>query len=342
MKWQGHDSTGNTLSWFVKLMAQHQAVQSRLRSALRASFSSRLPPSHPTLTSRDAVTPSQDPHDLPSSSAIIDADIPYLDAVIQETLRVGAPAGRLGRQATVDTTILGCPIPKGTNVLLDTRFLHLSRYDASETDSGSGGAGFDMIPESVRSASSQATQLKRVAAAAAAVAAAGRAGSGAGGGCSGPWDELHLFEPTRWLTTSASTATSTTTGTRNGGGGTGGVGKGPGGVGMTETKEVFDPHALPAMMFGGGLRGCFGMSSLPPFFLFFILRGSKPSHPTMHHPLLLSSARWSFSFTIGQVNVVDLLACMQAMQSVPPLRVVVPQRHVHVHVHARLRPPLLW
>jgi hypothetical protein len=136
----------------------------------------------------------------PSTAEIIDTDIPYLDAVVEETVRVSVTAGIIGRRATVDTEVLGCPIPKGTNVILNTR---LSRPLPAEK----GG-----VSEELRSATSRAAHQKRT--------------RGGLYGYSGK--NLDVFEPRRWLTRDES------------------------------GREVFDAYALPALVFGGGLRGCFG------------------------------------------------------------------------------------
>lgn len=169
----GHDSTANTLSWFVKLISSHQAIQTRLRAAVR-----RLPPNV-------------------DAAAILDANIPYLDAVMEETTRVSGTAAVISRQATVETTVLGYRVPKGTNVLLNTHMV--------EEPVG--------VEEGVRSATSRGAQGRRVRG-----GLDGEAGRGMG-----------EFRPERWLV------------------------EGEGGGG-----EVFDGNALPGLIFGGGLRGCFG------------------------------------------------------------------------------------
>lgn len=51
-------------------------------------------------------------------SEINGTSIPYMDAVIEETTRFAAVATIIARTATCDTHILGCPIPKGTNIMV--------------------------------------------------------------------------------------------------------------------------------------------------------------------------------------------------------------------------------
>ncbi|KAK0708046.1 cytochrome P450 [Lasiosphaeris hirsuta] len=173
----GHDSTANTLSWFVKIMALHPTIQTRLRAALTAAF-----PSHKTSPAFTAA-------------AILDADIPYLEATLEETVRFSATSGIVARLALVDTEVLGRRVPAGTNVLLNTRVLERP-YE---------------VAEHLRSATSQAAHTKRERG-----GIEGDAGRG-----------LDLFEPARWLVKEGD-------------------------------REVFDAYALPNLIFGGGLRGCFG------------------------------------------------------------------------------------
>lgn len=133
----------------LKYLADHQLVQQALREALRKGYSAA------------AAEPRQ-----PTAAEIMKTNIPYLDAVIEECLRMGNPVRILHREAMVDTTLLGHRIPKGTTVFLCND-----------------GPGFKrpVIPvdESLRwSASSQGKHHV------------------------GVWnpEDLHLFKPERWLT----------------------------------------------------------------------------------------------------------------------------------------------
>ncbi|KAM3421065.1 hypothetical protein BST61_g1480 [Cercospora zeina] len=76
----GFDTTSTTIRWGVLLLAAHQDVQTRLRAALEQAHGTS---------------------DLPSTEAITRLSIPYLDAVIEET-------------------VLGYHIPKGTEVIFPT------------------------------------------------------------------------------------------------------------------------------------------------------------------------------------------------------------------------------
>lgn len=95
----GHDTTAATLAWAVKCLADHQDVQQKLRSALRAAM--------PTAVLGNTS---------PSAQEIAGTRVPYLEATIQEVLRNTTTAPGLMRVTTQDTQIFGHHIPKGTDV----------------------------------------------------------------------------------------------------------------------------------------------------------------------------------------------------------------------------------
>ncbi|PTB44227.1 hypothetical protein M441DRAFT_65994 [Trichoderma asperellum CBS 433.97] len=97
----GHDSTAATLCWWVKYMSTYQSVQIRLRDALRQAH-------------LDAYQTSR----LPTIDEICDTSVPYLDAVMEETLRYASIATLIVRTSTCDTQILGYQIPKGTDIMM--------------------------------------------------------------------------------------------------------------------------------------------------------------------------------------------------------------------------------
>lgn len=68
---------------------------------------------------------------MPSAEAIVLADIPYLDGACEETFRLAGVAKAQLRQALVDTEILGCKVPKGTEVFMS---LHVNRLHADTDD----------------------------------------------------------------------------------------------------------------------------------------------------------------------------------------------------------------
>ena len=95
----GHDTTSVTLSWWVKYMARYPASQTSLRDHLHRAF--------PLAASAKR---------FPSSTEIIHAHIPELDAMIEETHRCAHIVPTVIRQSIVDTQILGYRIPKGTHI----------------------------------------------------------------------------------------------------------------------------------------------------------------------------------------------------------------------------------
>jgi cytochrome P450 len=99
----GHDTTSVTLSWWVKFMSRHQSSQSCLRKAIHQAFSAALSEKR-----------------LPNINEITHSQIPYLDAVIEETHRCAHIVPTVIRQSTTDTELLGYRIPKGTHVFFYT------------------------------------------------------------------------------------------------------------------------------------------------------------------------------------------------------------------------------
>jgi cytochrome P450 len=97
----GHDTTSTTFSWAVKLISDNERVQGRLRSALREAFPKAIEEKR-----------------LPSADEMIQASIPYLDAVEEEIFRTALTTPAIIRTATTDTTVLGHFIPEGTDVFL--------------------------------------------------------------------------------------------------------------------------------------------------------------------------------------------------------------------------------
>ncbi|KAF5719485.1 cytochrome P450 monooxygenase 3A14 [Fusarium mundagurra] len=126
----GHDTTAATLEWGVRYIADAPQAQAKLRSALQNAFSTALAE-----------------HRQPRIDEITGTSIPYLDAVIEETLRHSVVLPIVSRVAMVDTTILGHAIPKGTFVffLLNGPTLLKPAIE---------------LPETVRSESSQSTKSR--------------------------------------------------------------------------------------------------------------------------------------------------------------------------------------
>jgi len=94
----GHETTASSMSWAAYMLCVHPEMQTRIREEVR----SRLP----SLDSGKPVT-SQD----------IDG-LAYTNAFCSEVLRFYAPVPLTFRQASVDSTLLGQRIPKGTRVMV--------------------------------------------------------------------------------------------------------------------------------------------------------------------------------------------------------------------------------
>lgn len=147
----GHDTTATTLSWSVKMLADNPRVQEKLRGVLRDTFG--------------------DIDGVPSPENIVKAQIPYLDAVIEEVIRCAQTSGAAVRRAVHDTTVLGYRIPEGVDVyLLSTGPGYMTSNAVNET-----------IHESARSVSSQESKDRAVP----------------------KWDDADIaaFKPERWIKT---------------------------------------------------------------------------------------------------------------------------------------------
>lgn len=100
----GNDTTSTVMSWGFKLLADAQLEsQSTLRHRLHAAHSAALAEGR-----------------TPTAAEIVQTNIPYLDAVIEELLRCAGAVPFHERQAINDTVVLGYHIPKGTTVLMPT------------------------------------------------------------------------------------------------------------------------------------------------------------------------------------------------------------------------------
>ncbi|KAH8127756.1 hypothetical protein ACSS6W_008700 [Trichoderma asperelloides] len=87
--------------WTLKFLTAHQDVQTRLREELHVQLKQAL-----------------DTGATPSSSEIIAAKLPYLDAVMEESLRCGEITQTNIRTSQRDVVILGHHVPKHTEVLM--------------------------------------------------------------------------------------------------------------------------------------------------------------------------------------------------------------------------------
>ena len=98
----GHETTASAMSWALLALCKYPEVQKKLRQELRAQL-------HASAWKIDS--------DAPVSADQL-ADMPYLQAFCNEVLRLFPPIPATTREAMVDTTLAGHPIPKGTPVVI--------------------------------------------------------------------------------------------------------------------------------------------------------------------------------------------------------------------------------
>jgi cytochrome P450 len=87
------------MAWGLLYLADNASYQDKLRSKLHSVFPETLKESKQL-----------------SCSDILGTNVPYLEAVIEEIMRLSVVIPVLSRRATRDTTVLGHHIPKGTEV----------------------------------------------------------------------------------------------------------------------------------------------------------------------------------------------------------------------------------
>jgi len=104
----GHETTANSLTWTFALLAQHPEVAQRLQLELDEVLNG----SYPTL------------ENLPN--------LPYLDKVLKESLRLYPPAWAIGRTAVSDISIGNYHIPAGSALFVSQWVMHRDgRYYAN-------------------------------------------------------------------------------------------------------------------------------------------------------------------------------------------------------------------
>ncbi|HUZ31770.1 MAG TPA: cytochrome P450 [Xanthobacteraceae bacterium] len=90
------EGSESVLIWTLLLVQQHPAVTAALRDELHARLGRKSPSLDQT------------------------GDLPYLDAVVKESMRILPPVPLLIRVAQRDTTIAGHAVPQGTRAILNT------------------------------------------------------------------------------------------------------------------------------------------------------------------------------------------------------------------------------
>jgi cytochrome P450 len=97
----GQETSAILLGWTCALLAAHPTIQRRAAQEIASVLGNRSP------------VP-QDAH----------GRLPYLEAVVLETLRIMPPAYMVGRCASRDTELAGYPVPAGTTVLISPYVMH--------------------------------------------------------------------------------------------------------------------------------------------------------------------------------------------------------------------------
>ena len=96
----GHETTSLLLSWTLYVLALHHDIQERLGQDIDAALRGRPP----TLAELGTL--------------------PYLDAVLCETLRLYPPVWGMGREPVSDCEVAGHPVSKGTSILFSQWVMH--------------------------------------------------------------------------------------------------------------------------------------------------------------------------------------------------------------------------
>jgi len=95
----GNDTSAATFSWIVKFLADSPHYQDKLRAAINDYFVGDLAK-----------------NGRPTTQALVKAQITYLDAAVEESLRLAHTTPGALRKSLVDTQVLGYHIPAGTDV----------------------------------------------------------------------------------------------------------------------------------------------------------------------------------------------------------------------------------
>jgi len=106
----GHETTALSLSFTLLLLARHPEVQARAREEVDSVLGDRA------ATMADV------------------ASLPFIDAVLKESMRVYPPVYMFGREALEDVEIAGWVVPRGTQVLTPVWAIHRDArwYDEPE------------------------------------------------------------------------------------------------------------------------------------------------------------------------------------------------------------------
>ena len=95
----GHETTASALTWAIYLLVKHPQVQTRLRAEVQTHLPS--PFAEQSIVTSESIE-----------------QLPYLQAVCREALRLFPPVALTIRVAVIDSSIQGHFIPKGTTIML--------------------------------------------------------------------------------------------------------------------------------------------------------------------------------------------------------------------------------
>jgi cytochrome P450 len=96
----GHETTANALAFALMLLGDHPEVDARAHLEIEKALKGKTP-------NADDVSA-----------------LPFLEAIVKETLRLYPPAHIIGREATRDLTLGPWAVPRGTSVLMSPWALH--------------------------------------------------------------------------------------------------------------------------------------------------------------------------------------------------------------------------
>lgn len=96
----GHETTANTMAWTWYLLGQNPAAEASLHQEIDTVLGDRAPT----------------PADLPR--------LPYVEAVISESMRLYPPAWIMGRKSTAPFELGGYTFPAGTEVIMSQWVMH--------------------------------------------------------------------------------------------------------------------------------------------------------------------------------------------------------------------------
>ncbi|KAK4185132.1 cytochrome P450 [Podospora australis] len=98
----GHDTSSGSLLWIIRRLVAHPREQNLIRQSLRETYDNAWREKR-----------------LPTAAELVKVRCPYLDAFIEETLRLNPPVVNIMVQTRYDTQVLGRHIPADTSVFLN-------------------------------------------------------------------------------------------------------------------------------------------------------------------------------------------------------------------------------